>query len=331
MLTLSLMLSLNAANASTALVVDATSDLLLEIDTTTLATGSSVALPTPYDFGDAAYDGATGILYIVYARPTQELWAYDTNSGAFSLVGTLAVNEIFAAGFDDVSGTLYAIQNSTRDLYTIDTSTAATTFIANTGVSADGGYWDEARNAFVVNQIGAQTFYEVASNGTATQFASNGTWTDNNDFDFDPSTGSVFAWDWSRNQYTYDGFSFALLSQTSSGFSSDAMAIIDGGPTGPRFAGTGTCPGPMSISISGLTPGGRVAVARGTGPGAAVIPAGPCAGRSLAIASPSLVGTFVIPPSGTLSVNPTFGPGQCNKAFQAVDLATCATTNVWQP
>ena len=332
MLTLATFLLSAPAQASTALVVNASNDTLVAVDTNSFASFPVAALPFAYDFGDATYDPNTGNFYIIVARPSPALYAFNVNTGVFTSIGALAIDEIFAAGLDPVTGRLWAIQNSSSNLYVINTNNANTTFVATTNVFADGGYWDVQRNALVVNQIGAQDFFSVDMMGFATPLASNGSFTDNNDFDLDRATGQLFAWDWSSTQRTYSAATFALLGQTASGFSSDAMAIIDSAPPmGPMISSVGTCPGPVTITVNGLTAGGQVAFVRANATGSFTVPSGACAGTNLGLNAPQLLTTMMVPPGGTLTIPANLGAGQCTKYFQAVDLSTCQVSNVWQP
>ena len=328
-----LALLLAQAHAGTYLAIDAAGDQLVTVDTATRATRVVGPLGFNYDFGDAAYDDATGTFYIVQARPTPSLAAVDVATGRVTLIGPLAVNEIFAADVEPASGQIIAIQNSTGDLYRIDPQTAATTFVAATGIAADGGYWDDARGGLVVNTIAQQNYTLVDLSGRTRPLANNNAFTDNNDFDLEVATGRIFSMDWSTNWRGYDGSTFALVASGQTAYNTDAGAIIDNTPFSQVTlqAIGGACPGPVSVQISGLTPGGQVAVARANAAGNFAIPVGGCAGTQLGLRSPSLLYQTAAPKNGTLSVRPTLAAGFCGSLLQAIDLTTCAVSNVWIP
>lgn len=100
----------------------------------------------------------------------------------------------------------------------------------------------------------------------------------------------------------------------------------------PNLSVTGTCPGPMTVTISGLTPGGSYYLARAQNAGVATIPGGPCAGTEFRLnpASPGWsVSSLVAPSSGTATFSITAPASMCNRRFEVVDVGTCQVSNVW--
>lgn len=98
------------------------------------------------------------------------------------------------------------------------------------------------------------------------------------------------------------------------------------GPTPPRLGKTGTCPGPVTLSVTNATANASVAILYGL-PGVFVKPSNPCMGLVLNIANPTLGG--VIPTNGLGNASLSFNapPAACGRTVQGVDLATCAPTN----
>ena len=92
---------------------------------------------------------------------------------------------------------------------------------------------------------------------------------------------------------------------------------------GPILEVGGSCPGAIDVLYAGGTPGGTVAVLTGRGPGADVIPGGPCAGTPTDLAGLSFVTTLRADPSGALAVSPVVGGGVCGASVQFLDLETC--------
>jgi hypothetical protein len=111
-------------------------------------------------------------------------------------------------------------------------------------------------------------------------------------------------------------FAFLLLALPMSAF-----AVGD-------VAATGTCPGTLSIDITGGTPGGAVALVTADAAGTFVVPAGPCAGATLDLDASSarlrVIRNFDA--SGNLSITPTVGSPVCGLTLQALDIATCTVT-----
>lgn len=324
----------SSAQAATILSVNATTDELMVFDTTTAVSYSAGSLGFSYDFGDAAYDDALATMYIVVARPTPSLYAFNLTTGAFGLVANLTVNELFAADVDPSTGHILAIQNSTGDMYDIHPTTGVETFVYSVGVRADGGYWDDALDGLVVNPIGAQSYYLVSRTGLATFLGGSGGFVDNNDVDLDAASGQIWSFDWSTNIRSLSYPSFGLLTSAANTYASDALVIIDNVPPIPdplMETVSGTCPGTIGIQGSYLTPGGQAAVLTGTGPGTFTIPVGVCTGYSVGLTAPRLLATVTVSPSGTISGTPTFNAAQCAKSYQIVDLTTCRVSNVYQP
>ncbi|PCJ54235.1 MAG: hypothetical protein COA70_06280 [Planctomycetota bacterium] len=98
-------------------------------------------------------------------------------------------------------------------------------------------------------------------------------------------------------------------------------------PAGFTLSILGNCPGPMTISVSGATPNGSVALAYGNA-GSWTIPNGPCTGTVLDLAGvPTLAGFFNADAAGTLTLAPNVPAGLCGRTLQAVDMTTCTVSN----
>lgn len=101
------------------------------------------------------------------------------------------------------------------------------------------------------------------------------------------------------------------------------------GGTGPSISLAGSCPGAVTMSGSGFTAGGNVAVAISTTTGAYVIPVGSCAGTVLGLGgTPSLVTILTADPTGAISLSGNLPAAYCGRSVQTVDLASCTTSNV---
>ncbi len=96
----------------------------------------------------------------------------------------------------------------------------------------------------------------------------------------------------------------------------------------------GECPGPMDLTVAGLTASRSYAIVSASDTGATPIPAGqPCAGTTLDLAGGlSLRAVRTAGAAGGETFTPNVPLAGCGLALQVVDLATCATTNVaWVP
>ena len=98
------------------------------------------------------------------------------------------------------------------------------------------------------------------------------------------------------------------------------------GPGGPSLSVTGTCPGTMTLSITGATANDSVAVLYGPA-GSTTKPSGTCAGTTVDIANPSIGAILGTDGSGAASLTFTAPSGACGLTVQAVDIASCTPTN----
>ncbi|MFG0329510.1 MAG: hypothetical protein ACF8PN_06365 [Phycisphaerales bacterium] len=108
------------------------------------------------------------------------------------------------------------------------------------------------------------------------------------------------------------------------------VTVTPGECGGLDLAVDGSCPGVMSATVTGATPGGWVALVYSPSSGNCTIPSGVCAGTvlDLGCAGAMQVSTAVADASGVASFSGNAPPGACGGCVQAVDAATCATSNV---
>ena len=95
---------------------------------------------------------------------------------------------------------------------------------------------------------------------------------------------------------------------------------------------TGSCPGQMTFSGSGATPGGMVCCLCAMGPGSATIPAGTqCAGTVLGLDQTYfLAGITFADSQGNFSSSGFMGPQWCGTYGQVIDFNSCCVSNVVQ-
>lgn len=87
----------------------------------------------------------------------------------------------------------------------------------------------------------------------------------------------------------------------------------------------GSCPGPMTLTVTGAVPGGSVGLISANAVGGATVPSGPCAGAPLHIGPAGLKLRGVLPTGGggTAGLAPTIPAPACGAVVQAIDLASC--------
>jgi hypothetical protein len=97
---------------------------------------------------------------------------------------------------------------------------------------------------------------------------------------------------------------------------------------GITLTASGTCPGPVDIDVSGLTPSGSYLVIGGLMSGSAAIPSGACTGDTSGL-GPTVksIRTATADAGGFAAMNPMLKAGPCGKWLQIVDETTCALSN----
>ena len=97
---------------------------------------------------------------------------------------------------------------------------------------------------------------------------------------------------------------------------------------GPSMTIAGECPGPLTFSVTGLTPGGAVEIWSGKREGTGAIPNGSCAGTTLGLNRPRLLAARTADANGNLTIRVRQNQNRCGQFYQAIDLSNCATSNV---
>ncbi len=107
-----------------------------------------------------------------------------------------------------------------------------------------------------------------------------------------------------------------------------AGPALAGGPIGPTLNITGSCPGPISVDVTGLTPNGTAIVVRADDVGSATVPVGPCLGTQMDVdaSSASLLATLTADANGAISLAPTASSAFCGLTVQVLDVSTCSPT-----
>jgi len=122
---------------------------------------------------------------------------------------------------------------------------------------------------------------------------------------------------------------YALANNTGVPFESTGMLIHLRAPI--SLTAAGPCPGQMTLTAGGNTPGGRVAFLRASGVGSQRIPNNnPCAGTILGLnQTAELVDTRFANNQGVATISGNVPANACGRVFvQALDIQSCLTSNV---
>ena len=103
---------------------------------------------------------------------------------------------------------------------------------------------------------------------------------------------------------------------------------VGGGNARPALSITGSCPGRITITATGLSPGGSMQIWSGRNQGSTIVNNGPCAGTTVDIARGRVLGTRTADANGNLSLRLNTDETTCGRLFQLLDLTTCTTSNV---
>ncbi len=96
----------------------------------------------------------------------------------------------------------------------------------------------------------------------------------------------------------------------------------------PALTIEGECPGPMTVTVSGLTRGGPYGLGHDAAIGLDVVGSGPCSGTSSALRDHKIaIGGFASP-GGEVTFHPTVPEHLCdNHYLEFLDIATCEVSN----
>lgn len=104
------------------------------------------------------------------------------------------------------------------------------------------------------------------------------------------------------------------------------------GGAGPRISVSGDCPGRVTVAWSNATANKSMAIASASSAGSYVVPGGPCAGTTLGLSSSGLQVNYQgNTGSGAGQVSSSVGTGACGRYVQMIVVGSpCETSNVVQ-
>ena len=112
------------------------------------------------------------------------------------------------------------------------------------------------------------------------------------------------------------------------GSNSGSVYLFDEILVDPALVVTGNCPGDVTFNFTGATPLGQAALTYSQEIGDSVIPSGICAGTESDLAVINLLGILPTDAAGEISLDVSLPFFVCDLQLQAVDLVSCATSNV---
>jgi len=272
------------------------------------------------------------------------------NRSAFSPL-TSGGNTLAASLVDDFETYSVAVGSAENTLSSSIDDLTVTGTGQGPGLVADGCSYSAGTAGTI--QWNGDTYFSLSSrtilaNGTATLTLTYDSPQGDLSFDLDafagfPDTATITGYDsggnliFSNPPLTLPGGSPVNYSYVGASVSEIRIAGIYGswspmldnhayGSGGPILAVSGVCPGPSTVDLSGATPFGLVAFANGS-VGSFLIPNGSCAGVSLDISNPTLLGMIPADLNGTISLPVNLPTAFCGTTLQAVDLTSCTVSN----
>ena len=109
----------------------------------------------------------------------------------------------------------------------------------------------------------------------------------------------------------------------------DDVEITGGGGGGPVFTVSGSCPGTVTLQLTGGTPNSNAGLIFSNATGSDVLGAGPCVGTPSGLDGPGLFSLVPLDNMGRFSLTRTAPAGVCGVFLQVVD-SSCNLSNVEQ-
>lgn len=307
-------------------VVDETNDLI----TTYTGAGAFIAQwPAPIPPGSAltnpqpigvGVDPATGNAWI----GDEGEWVYEFDPSTGLPTGaawptTPTITDVSGCSVDPSTGNVIVVNDSGRLIGVFTQAGATLTTISVSGAGTtdpDGIVYDHDTGHFFLGDDTQDTIYEV--DGTGALVASwnlAGLGISPEGLGIDKVAGHLYVADGfvTRSVYVVDGIAAA-------------GGTCPGGTPTRTLTKTGSCPGPMTITGSNLTPGSHLVLAYGNA-GSYTKPAGACAGTTVSIANPTIAATLGVNGVGVASISVNVPSAVCGKTVQGVEFPACATTN----
>lgn len=312
-----------------------------QIDALDLATNTVTTIGTfgtTFNWGGMSWDHLTGTLWMVSGRVDNGLYTVDTATGIATLVGYHGLTDVFSNAVDPLTGEIYALQaNGFTGLYALDPASGAASYIgapstpSPSGYSGVGGAEFGPNGMIYANASFSSYIYAIdPATGAATYQGDAGVSVSDNGLAYNTDDGMFYLAELGGAVYELDPNAGWAATNIYQGSAYTAAAVEPDFPIGGGgfdLRATGTCPGPVTVTVTGATPNRNVAIAFSTtGGGSFTVPSGPCAGTNVPLNQPRLATMVRASAQGTVRITRSFGQGLCRKAIAAVDMDTCTVT-----
>ncbi len=227
-----LLCSYGTVQAGMLYAVQEGTDMLVSINTDTMAYSTIGSLGVSFEFGGMAYDKNSSTLYMIGGRGNNNLYTVDMVTGQATNVGSHGIHDLFGLAFDTSNNVLYATQFSGGSgLYSLDTNTGSATTINPAMSSQIGGLaYDSMRDMLVGIQDGPGSLYNInRSDGSLDLLFSSG-YVNDSGLAYDSDLDLFWDIDWNGSLYSYDPTTGARIELLSGLGAHDGLAYVSAVP-----------------------------------------------------------------------------------------------------
>lgn len=216
------------AQAGELYAVRESDDVLVRIDTDTLAFTDLGPLGVSFAFGGLAWDNSTSTMYMVDGRGRRSLYTVDINTGAATLVGAHNIVDLFGLAFDSANNELYGVDFSgSGELFRMNTSNGSATLIGGGAARLGGAAYNSRDDDLIAVSDGAGDLYSIDRSNGAQTLLFNGPSTNDSGLAYDGDRHVLWDIDWSGNLIFYDIANGYARTHVLGGFGSyDGLAYI---------------------------------------------------------------------------------------------------------
>lgn len=295
------------------------------------------------DVRGLAYDHSTDELYGVSRMNGPRLITIDRGSG----VGTAVSSNYFlpldsnSAELDvDASGDMWGLghtgdQTKVDELCEVDKVSGIATVVGNYGADVDflSGFAIDHSDGTLYGSGYSGELYTIDSSGTFVTYL--GTISGTNGgvarIAFEHSTGTMYGIT-NRNQLVTIDLGTLVGTPLDQFSGAQIYSITVEGEGTPQFSMgvEGSCPGEITVTVTGATPNAPVAVIYSPDLGSFTVPAGPCMGTELDVRHPTVATIESADAQGVVEITRRVPARGCGFYLQSVDGATCTTSNTVQ-
>ena len=201
-------------------------DVVVSVDSNTLAVTDIGPLGVAFDRGELAWDATNSVMYMIDGEAGSNLYTVDMTTGTATLIGDHGLKELYGLAMSP-AGELFASQTGLGGLHMLDPLTAAPRYIGNPR-PAQGLTWDGNRGYLVASYADVGDLHQIDPITGLSVFLTNQGYLSDGGIAWDADRDVYWVVDSTGSLYTYDpNASYTrttLLSGLGAGPGGDAVA-----------------------------------------------------------------------------------------------------------